>query len=80
MGLITEVLCSTTGAKYNPERRCPDVFVYSYRASLLLNQLIYMLQVIFNRFLFLQDKINPTDEKPPLAIDNRWVNNQYANF
>lgn len=39
-----------------------------------------MLQVIFNRFLFLQDKINPTDEKPPLAIDNRWVNNQYANF
>ena len=33
--------------------------------------MIYYLQVILNRLIFLQQKINPDDDKVPLSIDNR---------
>ena len=44
-----------------------------YRAPIVLNMMIYYLQVILNRLIFLQQKINPDDDKVPLSIDNRWL-------
>lgn len=51
-------------------------------ASLVLSQLIYFVQLIFNRLLFLQEKINPTDERKPLALNNRkaWYNVSFFFF